>query len=89
MTRRATLLLSIPLFAGCSSPQKRFAHMAGEFVYTTLSFSPVTATAAGLHDYEGRKLDEQLDDGVAGLEERARQAQGGPRRRLFAGRISR
>lgn len=33
-----------------------------EFVYTTLSFSPSAATAAGLHEYKDLQLDGLLDD---------------------------
>ncbi len=36
--------------------------LAEEFVYTTLSFSPTGATAAGLHEYKGLHLDSLLDD---------------------------
>jgi uncharacterized protein (DUF885 family) len=38
------------------------ADLAEEFVYTTLSFSPSAATAAGLHEYKGLQLDGLLDD---------------------------
>jgi uncharacterized protein (DUF885 family) len=47
---------------GCGTPERDFSKLAEEFVYTSLSFSPVTATASGLHQYQGRNLDEQLDD---------------------------
>ena len=33
-----------------------------EFVYTALSFAPVTATASGFHRFAGDFLDEMLDD---------------------------
>ncbi len=39
-----------------------FQNLAEEFVYTTLSFSPVTATATGYHQHRGIPLDEILDD---------------------------
>jgi len=48
--------------AGCGTPEHDFSKLTGEFVYTSLSFSPITATAAGLHVYRGQNLDEQLDD---------------------------
>jgi uncharacterized protein (DUF885 family) len=49
--------------AGCAKkPVERFAALSEEFVYTTLSFSPSAATAAGLHKYQDRTLDELLDD---------------------------
>jgi len=36
--------------------------LAEEFVYTTLAFSPSSATAAGLHQYNNQNLDDLLDD---------------------------
>jgi uncharacterized protein (DUF885 family) len=60
----AKLLLIMPtlLAAGCGDAEHNFSTLEQEFVYTTLSFSPISATAAGLHQYQGRNLDEQLDD---------------------------
>src|SRR5205085_10714563 len=47
--------------------------LSEEFVYTTLSFSPATATGVGLHQYQGQNLDEQLDDmGTASLDRQRR-----------------
>ena len=54
--------MSILFATGCGSPDRNFSKLAEEFVDTTLAFSPVTATATGLHRYQGRNLDEQLDD---------------------------
>jgi hypothetical protein len=49
--------------AGCSrNDPPDFSKLSDEFVYTTLSFSPAGSTAAGLHEYKGRKLDDMLDD---------------------------
>jgi len=48
--------------AGCGSPERDFSKLAEEYVYSSLSFSPVAATAAGLHHYQGQNLDERLDD---------------------------
>ena len=49
--------------AGCSRPSSsQFSNLSDEFVHTTLSFSPSGATAAGLHQYNGQNLDDQLDD---------------------------
>jgi uncharacterized protein (DUF885 family) len=59
---KCVLLMSTLIAAGCGSPEHDFPKLAEEFVYTTLSFSPVAATATGLHEYKGRNLDEQLDD---------------------------
>lgn len=36
--------------------------LAEEFVYSTLSFSPITATGVGYHQHQGKNLDEILDD---------------------------
>jgi uncharacterized protein (DUF885 family) len=60
--------------AGCArKPEERFAKLANEFVLTTLAFSPVAATAAGLHEFQGRNLDEMLDDiSPAGYERQRR-----------------
>lgn len=54
----ATLALAV----GCSSRNPNFSKLSEEFVYTTLTFSPSSATAAGLHQYKGQNLDDQLDD---------------------------
>jgi uncharacterized protein (DUF885 family) len=56
------LIVSVLIAAGCGSPERDFSKLADEFVYSTLAFSPVAATAAGLHQYQGQNLDEQLDD---------------------------
>ena len=56
------LLMSTLIATGCASPERDFSKLADEFVYTTLAFSPVSATAAGLHRYKEQNLDEQLDD---------------------------
>ena len=62
-------LLPIVLFmtlamVACSSSQKpqEFGKIADEFVYTTLSFSPVNASGQGLHSYNGQNFDTELDD---------------------------
>ena len=62
MTKPALLLALTLLLPACRKPEERFAKLAEEFVFTTLAFSPISATAAGLHEYQGRKLDELLDD---------------------------
>src|ERR1700691_6715353 len=67
----ATIVLAVStlIAAGCGTPERDFSKLAGEFVYTTLAFSPIAATAAGLHRYQGRDLDEQLADvGTASLD---------------------
>lgn len=39
-----------------------FSELEDEFIYTTLSFSPTSATSAGYHRHQGANLDRQLDD---------------------------
>jgi uncharacterized protein (DUF885 family) len=54
---------AIFLAASCNRhSSSQFAKLSDEFVYTTLSFSPSSATAAGLHQYHDQNLDDQLDD---------------------------
>src|SRR6266567_754851 len=63
MALRAVLFLSFLLFAGCGkNPSEKLAQISEEFVYGALAFSPSAATGAGLHTYQGVKLDETLDD---------------------------
>jgi uncharacterized protein (DUF885 family) len=63
MSKRAVLLPLLLCAAGCGKdPSKGLARLSDEFVYGSLAFSPTAATAAGLHEYQGRKLDEELDD---------------------------
>ena len=51
------------LAAGCRPATSDVAeHMASEFVYETLAFSPVAATQTGYHSHAGHRLDELLDD---------------------------
>jgi uncharacterized protein (DUF885 family) len=70
MAKTVAILTLLLLAAGCSkSPSQKIAQMTEEFVYTSLSFSPSSATAAGLHEYKKQKLDEMLDDfGPASLD---------------------
>jgi len=44
------------------TPAPEFGKVTKDFVYTTLSFSPVTASGQGLHKYNGRDFDRDLDD---------------------------
>ncbi|HUI81731.1 MAG TPA: DUF885 domain-containing protein [Bryobacteraceae bacterium] len=61
------------LSVGCNRHSaSQFADLSEEFVYTSLSFSPSSATAAGLHQYRGQNLDEQLDDVSAASLDKAR-----------------
>ena len=71
MTSRAVTrpAIACALFAlassGCGSgdnSQVTFNKLVSEYTYTTLSFSPVAATAAGYHYHNGAYLNEALDD---------------------------
>jgi len=69
-----TAALTAFLFSltGCSH-RTRVSRLTEEFVYTVLSFSPSSATAAGLHRYQNQNLDGQLDDlGPAAMDHQAR-----------------
>jgi len=59
------------MMSGCS--REKFTDLEEEFAYTTLSFSPVSATAAGLHTYRGANLDQLLDNVSIGSFDRQRQ----------------
>jgi uncharacterized protein (DUF885 family) len=52
-----TLLASAPACAAAD-----FDALTGEFVYSSLALSPVTATAQGYHRHNGVLLDDELDD---------------------------
>ena len=60
--------LGPPLGAQAKTSSDAFAALASEFVFTTLSFSPSTATQTGLHKFTDPRskqvlnLDEMLDD---------------------------
>lgn len=56
----ATMLL----LTACSGNKQAvpFAPLEDEFVYTTLSFSPIAASAQGYHTHQGASLDTALDD---------------------------
>ena len=85
MLRYAAVLVLLLLTSACqhTSPGE-FQNISDEFVYTTLSFSPVAATGTGLHEYKGQHLDDLLDDlSPAGLE-RQRQFYARFRQRLSA-----
>ena len=57
-------VLFLCLFAvGCGkNASQKIADLSADFVYGSLAFSPSAATQAGLHEYQGKKLDEMLDD---------------------------
>jgi uncharacterized protein (DUF885 family) len=58
------LLASATALLSCSRrvPPGDFQKLTQEFVYTSLSFSPVTASGQGLHTSNGQDFDGQLDD---------------------------
>jgi uncharacterized protein (DUF885 family) len=63
MPKRPVLFVVVLVAAGCSkNPSEKLAAISEEFTYGALAFSPSAATAAGLHTYQGVKLDELLDD---------------------------
>jgi uncharacterized protein (DUF885 family) len=70
MWKFVPLTILAALAAGCrKNPSEQLARLSDEFVYTSLSFSPSSATSAGLHEYNKINLDDQLDDmSSAGLD---------------------
>ena len=63
MTKLVAIVFFIVLASGCgTAPSEQLARLSEEFVYTTLSFSPGTATGLGLHRYKKQNLDDLLDD---------------------------
>jgi uncharacterized protein (DUF885 family) len=62
-TSAATLLLLLSTVS-CSrkTPPADFGKITEEFVNTSLSFSPVSASGQGLHKYNGQDFDTALDD---------------------------
>ncbi len=62
-TLRLPLLPFLLALTACTRhPAAPFAPLEDEFVYTTLSFSPVNASARGYHEHKGANLDTTLDD---------------------------
>lgn len=65
----AVFLVCSLLSAGPARAAVDFEALTGEFVFSSLALSPVTATAQGYHRHEGALLDEELDDfSPAGIE---------------------
>src|SRR5215831_5766245 len=63
MSKLVGALLPLLIAAGCRKDSSTdFAQLSDEFVRTSLSFSPATATSVGLHEHQKQKLDEMLDD---------------------------
>jgi uncharacterized protein (DUF885 family) len=64
MRSGALAILAALLTAGCGvrKTNQTFPELEKEFIYTSLAFSPVSATSAGYHRHQGVSLDQQLDD---------------------------
>jgi uncharacterized protein (DUF885 family) len=63
MAKFAAVVFVLLIAAGCrSDPSEKLAGLTEEFVFTTVAFSPTTATSIGLHQYQKQKLDDLLDD---------------------------
>src|SRR5579864_1313045 len=64
MRTSALAWMAVLLLADCTmnGARQSFSELEDEFIYTTLSFSPVAATAAGYHRHQGANLDRLLDD---------------------------
>jgi len=63
MVKAVAIVVLALTAAGCrKNAATEFARFSDDFVYATLSFSPSGATAAGLHQFQSRNLDDQLDD---------------------------
>src|ERR1019366_1743429 len=63
---RSRALVVIPFLCTVACSPKRpitdFDRITSDFVYTTLSFSPVSASGQGLHKLNGKDFDTDLDD---------------------------
>lgn len=71
--------------SGCNRDRSaQFRALSDEFVYTTVSFSPVSATGIGLHQYNKQNLDDELDDLSPGAQDQQRQFYNGFQQRLAA-----
>ena len=62
LTVIAVLLVLSTVSCRLSSSNAEFPKLTEEFVYKTLSYSPVFASSQGLHQYGGVSFDTQLDD---------------------------
>ena len=63
MSKSVAVVWLALLASGCrKSPVEQYTQLSDEFLYTTLSFSPATATSVGLHEYQKQNLDNLLDD---------------------------
>ena len=62
--KRILAAAMLSFLVACSRPasNESVPALAEEFVYTSLAFSPVTATGQGLHEFKGVHVDMELDD---------------------------
>jgi uncharacterized protein (DUF885 family) len=85
--RKAILMSTAALLlVGCGGkkPVADMQQLTQEFVYSSLRFSPVTATQVGYHQHQGVVLDELLDDFSAGALDAQRKFYSDFRKRLDA-----
>jgi uncharacterized protein (DUF885 family) len=83
MVKLVAVVSVVLMIIGCSrNSAGDFSRLSDEFVYTTLSFSPVTATASGLHQYNNQNFDDMLDDVSPAAFEKEKKFYEGFRQRL-------
>lgn len=84
MRSGALAILAALLTAGCGvrKTNQTFPELEKEFIYTSLAFSPVSATSAGYHRHQGVNLDQQLDDYSPASLDRQRKFYGSLRNRM-------
>src|SRR5258708_18580129 len=71
----AVITTMVLLMTSCKMPgeQQDFSKVTEDFVYGSLALSPVSATSAGYHEHNGRRLDEKLDDlSFSGIQDQRR-----------------
>jgi uncharacterized protein (DUF885 family) len=79
----ASIACLLLMLTGCTrNTPADFSKLSDEYVYTSLSFSPSGATAAGLHEYNNQTLDDLLDDFSRSALDKQRQFYEGFRQRL-------
>jgi hypothetical protein len=70
---RRALLFGGAALAACKPGPPRFLRITEEFVYTSLSYTPLTSVENGIHRFAGAVLDEQIDDYGEGALKRRRE----------------
>lgn len=83
------IVVALPLLMSITSCSRKptapdFGEITEEFVYKTLSFSPVGASGQGLHKYNGEDFDRELDDLSAAAIQKQRDYYNGLRQRMAA-----